>query len=261
MVDAETQLVVLFHGFGPPESPQALARVLPLEKVDAVLAYVNLPLVADRLPAGGTDEVRRLQREDFVNGLFFRSISGAAGELGPIVAEVAAAYHLDRARGIGLFGFSAGGSAALLALMESDVPVAAAVIVNAPMSVEQNVENWERVLKMKFGWDDSSREAASRYDVGRHADQIAQREMLPALLLVQGDADESFSVERSREVSERLKSGYAARGARDQVQLEVVHNLSHNFGQPSDNASIGVEIDRMAEKWFQRFLATKLPGK
>src|SRR6476620_9866267 len=32
-----TRLVLLFHGFGPPQSPQALSRALPLEKLAAVL--------------------------------------------------------------------------------------------------------------------------------------------------------------------------------------------------------------------------------
>ena len=80
-----TRLVVLYHGFGPPESPQALSRALPLEKLQAVLAYVNLPLMAERLPAGGIDELKRAQANDFVNGLFFRSINGAATELPMLV--------------------------------------------------------------------------------------------------------------------------------------------------------------------------------
>ena len=80
-----TRLVVLYHGFGPPESPQALSRALPLEKLQAVLAYVNLPLMAERLPAGGIDELKRAQANDFVNGLFFPSINGAATELPMLV--------------------------------------------------------------------------------------------------------------------------------------------------------------------------------
>ena len=137
-----TRLVLLFHGFGPPQSPQALSRALPLEKLATVLAYVNLPLIAGRLPAGGIDELKRVQEKDFVNGLFFPSINGVATELPMLVHEIAATYHLDVRGGIGLFGFSAGGAAALLALIESEVPVAAAAILNAPLSVNDNVKNW-----------------------------------------------------------------------------------------------------------------------
>jgi len=165
VVNPNTRLVVLYHGFGPPQNPRALAEVLRLNEMDAILAFVNLPMVADRMPAGGRDELLRVQKEDFVNGFFFSSISGATAELPQIVKELNGTYHLDSDKGIGLFGFSAGGAAALLALLESDVPITAAVIVNAPMSVTQNVENWERALKRKFEWDDASRKTASRYDM------------------------------------------------------------------------------------------------
>ena len=188
VVNPNTRLVVFYHGFGPPQNPRALAEVLRLEEMDAILAFVNLPMVADRMPAGGRDELLRVQKEDFVNGFFFRSISGATSELQQIVKELKLSYHLDADNGIGLFGFSAGGAAALLALLESDVPITAAVIVNAPMSVMQNVENWQRTLKRQFEWDNASRKAASRYDVELQADRIAERKILPALLIVQGDA-------------------------------------------------------------------------
>src|SRR5437764_2987327 len=161
MVTPNTRLVVLYHGFGPPQNPRALAEVLRLGEMDAILAFVNLPMVADRMPAGGRDELLRVQKEDFVNGFFFRCISGATVELQQIVKDLNATYHLDADKGIGLFGFSAGGAAALLAMLESDVPITAAVIVNAPTSVTQNVENWQRTLKRQFEWNDASRKAAS----------------------------------------------------------------------------------------------------
>src|SRR6476660_2921891 len=129
VVNPSTRLVVFYHGFGPPQNPRALAGVLRLEEMDAILAFVNLPMVADRMPTGGRDELLRVQKEDFVNGFFFRSISGATAELQQIVKELNATYHLDADKGIGLFGCSAGGAAALLALLESDVPITAAVIV------------------------------------------------------------------------------------------------------------------------------------
>jgi predicted esterase len=259
LVNPNTRLVVLYHGFGPPQNPRALAEVLRLGKMDAVLAFVNLPMVADRMPAGGKDELLRVQKEDFVNGFFFRSISGASAELPQIVNELNATYHLDSDKGIGLFGFSAGGAAALLALLESAVPVKAAVIVNAPMSVMQNVENWQRTLKRQFEWDNASRKAASRYDVERQADKIAERKILPALLIMQGDADKQLGVETARRAFETLKQRYVGRGEAERIQFEVIHGLAHNFGPGSgatgsDETSINLEIEQKTEQWFQRFL-------
>src|SRR6266446_3516199 len=229
VVNPNTRLVVLYHGFGPPQNPRALAEVLRLEKMDAILAFVNLPMVADRMPAGGKDELLRVQKEDFVNGFFFRSISGGAAELQQVVKDLNATYHLDADKGIGLFGFSAGGAAALLAMLESDVPITAAVIVNAPMCVMQNVENWQRTLKRQFEWDNASRKAASRYDVELQADKIAERKILPALLIVQGDADEQFGIGPARRAFDALKRRYFGRGEAEGKQFEVIHGLAHNF--------------------------------
>jgi len=259
VVNRNTRLVVLYHGFGPPQNPRALAEVLRLEEMNAILAFVNLPMVADRMPAGGRDELLRVQKEDFVNGFFFRSISGATAELQQIVKELTATYHLDADKGIGLFGFSAGGAAALLALLESDVPITAAVIVNAPMSVTQNVENWQRTLKRQFEWDDASRKAASRYDVELNADKIAGRKILPALLMVQGDADKQLGIEPARRAFEALKNRYVGRGEAERIEVEVIHGLAHNFGPGSGKtgsaqASMDLEIEHKTKNWFERFL-------
>jgi predicted esterase len=264
VANPNTRLVVLYHGFGPPQNPRALAQVLRLEKMDAVLAFVNLPMVADRMPAGGRDELLRVQKEDFVNGFFFRSISGATAELQQIVKELNATCHLDPDKGIGLFGFSAGGAAALLALLESDVPITAAVIVNAPMSVMQNVENWQRTLKRQFEWDNASRKAASRYDVELHADKIAERKILPALLILQGDADEQFGIGPARHAFDALKQRYVGRGEAERIQFKVIHGLAHNFGPGSGatgsaQALIDLEIQQKTKHWFERFLL-RVPG-
>jgi predicted esterase len=259
VLNPNTRLVVLYHGFGPPQNPRALAEVLRLQELNAILAFVNLPMVADRMPSGGRDELLRVQKEDFVNGFFFRSISGATAELQQVVKELNAIYHLDADQGIGLFGFSAGGAAALLALLESDVPITAAVIVNAPMSVTQNVENWQRTLKRQFEWDDASRKAARRYDVELNADKIAERKILPALLMVQGDADKQLGVEPARRGFEALKKRYVGRGEAERIQLRVIHGLAHNFGPGSGatgsaEASMDVKIEHKTKNWFERFL-------
>ncbi len=254
-----TQLVVLFHGFGPPASPRSLARALPLEKLPAVLAYVNLPLVADRLPAGGIEELKRVQEKNFVNGLFFPSIHGASAELPMIVREVAAEYHLDVGSGIGLFGFSAGGAAALLALMESDVPVAAAAILNAPLSVNDNVRNWERALHRRFQWDAAARKAADRYDVERRAGRIADRKPLPALLLMRGGADESFDAESVRRATSALQMAYRKQNEENKFAVKVFPGLGHNFGPDakvtaSAPTPVSEEIDDAVQHFFLLYL-------
>jgi hypothetical protein len=69
-ITSATRLVVLFHGFGPPGDPEQLAEAIPLDDTSFFAVYVNMPMVAKRLPAGGIDELRRVQLDDFVNGLY-----------------------------------------------------------------------------------------------------------------------------------------------------------------------------------------------
>ena len=259
-----TRLVVLFHGFGPPASPLALARALPLKKLPSVLAYVNLPLVAARLPAGGIEELKRVQAQNFVNGFFFPSINGAATELPIIVREISAEYHLEMRGGIGLFGFSAGGAAALLALMEADVPVAAAAILNAPFSVKDNVRNWEHALHRQFQWDAAARAAADSYDVERRADNIVDRQPRPALLLMRGAADESFDPGSVERAIAALRRAYQKEHAENKFVVKVIPGLGHNFGGAVNLTSpapppVRDEIDATVQEWFDRYLVNVSP--
>src|SRR5690348_6637870 len=65
-IPARTQKppIVLWHGFGPPASEQALMQALPLDDVPAVKVYLGLPLFGQRAPAAGMDELARRQKED-----------------------------------------------------------------------------------------------------------------------------------------------------------------------------------------------------
>ena len=256
-LDTRSRVVVLLHGFGPPGDPDQLADAIPLTGTTLIGVYVSLPLVGKRMLPGGVDEVRRAQTEDFVNGLYFRSISTAVDELPQIVRYIEERYDVDTSRGIGLFGFSAGGSAALLALTQSDVPIAAVVAVNAPLSVRQNVSAWEHELRRDFLWDEKSREAAARYDVLAHAQEIVQRKPAPAILLMQGDKDEHFGTEPMLQTCAALKKSFGSR--RSNVRCEVLRGVSHNFATSASNAdglqiSNGAEISSASRRWFAQKL-------
>src|SRR5690606_22117758 len=43
--------IVLWHGFGPPASEEALMDLLPMDEVPAVKVYLGLPLFGKRAPA------------------------------------------------------------------------------------------------------------------------------------------------------------------------------------------------------------------
>jgi predicted esterase len=256
-ITSATRLVVLFHGFGPPGDPEQLAEAIPLDDTSFFGVYVNLPLVAKRLPAGGVDELRRVQLDDFVNGLYFRSISGAARELSTVVHFVETNYGLNSSHGVGLFGFSAGGSAALLSLTQSDVPISCVVVVNAPLSVRQNVAVWERELKRKFAWDEKSELAAATFDVLTHANDIARRKPRPAILFLQGDQDEHLAVLPVRDVGAALRKSYGADHSK--IDFRILPDLSHNFAPVAKNdngqrISDSAPIREASLAWFKKWL-------
>jgi predicted esterase len=248
-VDARTRLVLLYHGFGEPASPKELAQALPLADSNVVAAYVNLPLVADRMPEGGVQELMRIQRVDFVNGLFYRSIAGAVQEMPSLVSELGTRFGIDVAHGVGLFGFSAGGSAVLLALMDCPVPISAAVVVNAPFSVRQNVASWESALHRSYDWDEPSLRAAEHFDVQRHADRIASRTPRPAILVLQSASDEHLDVEPAVQAVAALKSAYESRGSDAAVELRILDNSGHNF------SAADAAVATAASGWFRAHLA------
>jgi hypothetical protein len=62
--------VVLWHGFGPPDSERALMEALPLDDVPAIKVYLGLPLFGARMPAEGMREVVRRQNEDMATLVF-----------------------------------------------------------------------------------------------------------------------------------------------------------------------------------------------
>jgi predicted esterase len=248
VADAHTRLVLLYHGFGPPASPRQLADALPLADANVVAAYVNLPLVAGRLPPGGVDELMRIQGSDFVNGLFYRSIAGAVDEMPALVHALAERYHVDVDQGIGLFGFSAGGSAVLLALMDSQLPISAAVVMNAPFSVRQNVKTWERAFNKTYQWNEEAVRAADHFDVAAHADRIAARKPRPALLVLQSASDEQLDADAAAKASAALDAAYKATAAGAPVEFRALDKRKHNFG-PGDT-----QIDDEVSSWFRAHL-------
>src|SRR5690349_19595929 len=122
--------ILLWHGFGPPASEQALMEALPLDEVPAVKVYLGLPTFGSRAPAGGAKELARRQQQDLATLVFEPAVMGAAKELPAVVRALEEHGCLKRGQGIGLFGFSAGGAAVLYALAERDVQIAAAVTLN-----------------------------------------------------------------------------------------------------------------------------------
>ena len=100
---SSTPIVVMYHGFGPPSSPEALAKAVP-PIPGAISFYPWLPLFGARMDAGGKSDLVQRQADDYVGRLLFPVMAQAAAELPTVIHDLTALYHLSNRRPIVIFG-------------------------------------------------------------------------------------------------------------------------------------------------------------
>jgi predicted esterase len=227
-----TPIAVMYHGFGPPASPEALAKAIP-PVPDAISFYPWLPLFGPRMSAGGANDLVQRQADDYIGCLLFPVILQAAAELPKIINEISASYHLSSRRPIIIFGFSAGGAAALLSLTESDLRPDGIIVLNAPLSISQAVDGFERQLGRPYSWTRAARQAAVRYDVAAQASQIARRHFGAAFLFLQSDHDAGYDSAPSAAAAERLKAPASKYRTEEDIRAVVVPDADHYVLDPS----------------------------
>ncbi len=242
--------IVLWHGFGPPASERALMAQLPLDDVPAVKVYLGLPLFGARSPAD-RGELARRQAQDLATQVFEPVVLGAARELPAVAAALREAGCLRAGDGIGLFGFSAGGAAALDALARREVPVGAAVLLNASTGLAASVDAYERATGQRYAWSARARGIARESDaVGRARDIAAGA---PALLILQGEADAMLTPRPARALRDALAPLYAGRAP---LALVPIDGMPHGFAAPDDLARVREAV----AGWFNAQLRTTNPG-
>jgi len=247
---ASKQPIVLWHGFGPPASEQALMQALPLDDVPAVKVYLGLPLFGKRAPTGGTDELVRRQNEDIGLRVFEPVVVGAANELTEVTRELARQGFMKTGDRIGAFGFSAGGAATLLSLAEHNAPIRAAILLNPSTGLTASVQAFEQATHQAYLWTPRSRALAGRTDAERRAAEIAKGTPLPALLILEGEQDDIIAHQSLRNLEEALAPYYTEAHERERLEHRTVKGLPHNItGSHSDE-----ELGRRAAAWFNRYL-------
>jgi dienelactone hydrolase len=242
--------IVLWHGFGPPASEQALMEALPLDDVPAVKVYLGLPMFGSRAPAGGAEELARRQQEDLARLVFEPAVMGAAKELPAVVRALEERNCLKRGERIGLFGFSAGGAAVLYALAERDVRIGAAVTLNASTGLSASVKAYERATKGSYNWTDAARRLAQRSDAAGRAKDIAKGRPPPALLIIHGNDDAMLTPEVASTLHSALLPAYEEALAAQQLQLLLVPGLAHGWTNPGSLEALRSSI----AAWFHNYL-------
>ena len=241
--------IVLWHGFGPPDSEDALMALLPLDEVPAVKVYLGLPMFGQRAPEKPGTLAQR-QAEDLAKGVFEPVVMGAARELPGVVDALRRQGCLQAGQGIGLFGFSAGGAAALYALAERGAPVDAAVVLNASTGLSASVAAYERAVGRKFEWTPETRALARRSDAIVRAADIARGAPPPALLIVHGAKDAMVAETGADALYRVLVPHYAGHDAAGRLKLEIVPDLPHAMRATGDIE----RVRALAGAWFLRFM-------
>jgi predicted esterase len=241
--------IVLWHGFGPPASEQALMEALPLDDVPAVKVYLGLPMFGSRAPAGGASELARRQQEDLATLVFEPAVMGAAKELPAVVRALEERNCLKRGERISLFGFSAGGAAVLYALAERDVRIGAAVTLNASTGLSASIDAYERATKESYKWTDAARRLAQRSDAAGRAKDIAKGRPPPALLIIHGNDDAMLTPEVASTLHRALTPPYREAQAEQRLQLLLVPGLAHGWARPGNLEALRSSI----AAWFDNY--------
>lgn len=245
--------IVLWHGLGPPASEADLMQDLPLDEVAAMKVYLGLPLFGARAPKSEADSLVRRQAEDYALRIFQPVVVGAALELPAVLTELRKQGCVRGGEAIGLFGFSAGGTAVLIALLEQKAPVGVAVTVNAPTGLRSAVGALERATRQPYPWSDASRRLAERTDATQHAARIATStagQPPRALLLFHGADDKVIVPADTVALADSLRPLYEHSGAGKRLQLTVAPGVSHNW---ADRRTLD-EVRSAVADWFNRFL-------
>jgi predicted esterase len=242
--------IILWHGLGPPGSEGELMSALPLDNVPAVKVYLGLPLLGARAPSADTESLGQRQAEDYALLVFKPVVVGAAQELPAVLEALRGLKCLRPHDRIGLFGFSAGGTAVLQALRNPRVPVAAAITVNAPVSLHEAIEAVERATKKTYAWSQASRQLAEQSDSALHATQLASGNPPRALLLFHGADDNVIAPAGTVSLEEKLRPLYARSGSSSRLSTVIAPGVAHTWAEPRTIE----QVRALAADWFNRYL-------
>lgn len=254
--DEPTPMILAWHAFEPPRSEAALGGTLPLAALDVWRFYLGLPLFGRRLPEGGVAEINERGKADYLTRLFAPVVDQAAAELPAVAGELADRFPVLPGL-TGAVGVGAGGTAALLCVIEQVIPLTAVAVVNPVLDPALVLSARERRLGMRYEWSDRARLAAARLDLAGRAGELAGRPDKPPLLIVTGQRDEVITPEHGQAVHDALAPGFPERTLRHITVPDLAHTMGPEPGlEPGPPAPGNVLVDRALTEWFHLHLTS-----
>ena len=244
-------LIILWHGGDPPRSHEALASAVPLRNVAAWRVYLSLPLFGQRLPEGGVDEIMRRSAEDSLALLFHPIITGAVDELPATVNDLRTRLSIDAESPLGIFGFSMGGAAALLAVARQVLPFKAAVTFGAVVDLAPLIDYLSSLYGAAYEWTGARRGLAEETSVAHRAAGLAES---GANILMAVGSEDPYPV---REATELARAITAHGGA---AEMKTLNGVAHGFVDEPGDVAMPQEphaqaVDQVVSQWFLRHWA------
>lgn len=236
-------------------------------------AYLGLPLFGRRLPAGGMEEIMRRQVEDYVLQLLLPVVEQAMQELPSVFKALQTRFNISDQGGIGLFGFSASGLAALLTLVESTLPITTVVLAGVTKDLVSAVDTYERGLKQyyptlkeqfpwleeRYQWTEASVAAKKRLDFVARAANITQCQPMPAILFVHAVKDEAYAVSDIEKLDAAFAPYYEQVNQTKRLSMKTFEHLKHHLDLEAARNSPDMQQDitefqRVVATWFSHHL-------
>jgi pimeloyl-ACP methyl ester carboxylesterase len=254
-VEDPVPLVVTWHMIDAPRSNAAFAAALPMTGVPAWRVHLGMPMCGARMVAGSMDAVIQLATRDSMMSYLDPFVRQAVAEFPAALAGLREQLPVDNGP-IGVVGGSLGAAVALNVLAESEIPIAAAALVNPATRVGSVVSLVEGLTEQPYSWTSESREAAERLDFVARAGDIAGRAPQPPLLLVSGELDHAVLRTDGADLVAALRERYAKP---DDVQLRTVSELAHPLAEepgiaPAPQGLMAKAVDEAITQWFLNHL-------
>jgi alpha-beta hydrolase superfamily lysophospholipase len=147
---------------------------------------------------------------------------------------------------VALFGFSAGGAAVLSALAGRQVPLRAAVTVNAPTGLRDSIAALERATTRPYAWTPASLQLADRSDAVRRVSDISRGNPPPALLLFHGADDAVITAQGAVALEPVLRPIYERAGNGSRLKLVIAPGVPHDWSEPRTVGALRVAV----AEWF-----------
>lgn len=196
---------------------------------------------------GSMDAGLKLMREDVLMSFLHPFVRQATEEFPAALASIRAQLPVNDGP-LGVLGGSLGGAVALRILTDTDIPVAAAAIVNAAIRMRSVVG-----LFGDYPYDAQSEQIVDGLDFVAQADIIAAR---APLLIVSGESDHPEL---------RADAFHLADALDLRSEMLSIPGLAHPLAdepgiEPAPQLPQARDVDAGLTRWFRRHLATASQG-